>query len=386
MYKQKYLKYKDKYLTLKNQLAGSNTNGIHKASNDIINNIGSFSSCKEGINLLSSNKNLLANMNFTEINDSFNVKINIDETEVNLLGHIPTICTPQNQNNEQINECKRFYNKCKLLHLYNKYFGNYTNELVNGMVLNNMMFKTFYLQNNNDQINDQRFLISLGATRIGYRDFNTFNRNYFVLTQVIIPDGIQVIGSNAFINNNIRELIIPSTVTSINSDAFANNKINQLNIPHSVQFIGGFTNNQITELTIPSSVTTIGDRAFEDNQLTQLTIEPGVTTIGMDAFMGNQLTQLDIPSTVTFIDDGAFSWNKLTQLTIPSSVTTIGGYAFVNNQLTQLTIPSSVTSIGPEVFVYNPLTHLTIPNRFRDDITSILGKDDLDGITITYTD
>ena len=126
--------------------------------------------------------------------------------------------------------------------------------------------------------------------------------------------------------------------------------------------IYGKYDNKLTQVTIPESVTTIGPSAFMGNQLTRVTIPNSVTTIGPSAFMNNQLTQVTIPESVTTIGDNAFAFNKLNKVTFKdkSSVKTIGKEAFYKNQLTQVTIPDSVTTIGKYAFKKNQLTEVTI--------------------------
>ena len=64
---------------------------------------------------------------------------------------------------------------------------------------------------------------------------------------VIIPDGVQVIGAYAFKNISLTSVVIPNSVITIERDAFADNSL--------------------TSVTIPNSVTTIGDLAFYGNKL-----------------------------------------------------------------------------------------------------------------------
>ncbi len=153
---------------------------------------------------------------------------------------------------------------------------------------------------------------------------------------------------NFYINGElVTDLVVPDSVTSIGSDAFYNCT-------------------GLTSITIPDSVTSIGDYAFYScTGLTSVIIGNSVTSIGADAFRGCKgLTNVTIPDSVTSIGNYAFyNCTRLTSVTIGNSVKSIGNYAFYNcSGLTSVTIPDSVTSIGDSAF-YNctGLKEITMP-------------------------
>ena len=87
------------------------------------------------------------------------------------------------------------------------------------------------------------------------------------LNNIIIPEGVESIGSGAFDNcTSLSNIIIPNSVTSIGSKAFYNcTKLNNIIIPEGVTSIGIGAFNSCTSLSniiIPSSVETIGNNAF----------------------------------------------------------------------------------------------------------------------------
>lgn len=75
-------------------------------------------------------------------------------------------------------------------------------------------------------------------------------------TEVVIPEGVKVIGDHAFnYCRSLTNITIPDTVTRIGNHAF--------------EYCRGLTN-----ITIPRSVTSIGNYAFEDcDSLTRVTFE-----------------------------------------------------------------------------------------------------------------
>ena len=192
------------------------------------------------------------------------------------------------------------------------------------------------------------------------------------LTEVIIPEGLEIIGNSSFAScTGITELVLPSTLNSIEDWAF-------------YECLG------LTSMVLPENTKTIGAQAFhKSSNLATINIPEG-STIGGNAFNQSGLTNITI-NNVASIGDWAFSnCANLKDITIkdvenvngngfrpcPSlesvsfeNVETIGGWIFQNcatletvnlgdklqvieggafsgcTALTTLVIPSSVTSI-----------------------------------------
>ena len=94
-----------------------------------------------------------------------------------------------------------------------------------------------------------------------------------------------------------------------------------------------YTQETIKKVIISEGIQFIGSDAFEGSiSLEEIVIPNSVTTIGNCAFWDcTSLTSVTIPSSVTSIAMYAFiNCTSLTSVTIPSSVTSIGYYAFHN--------------------------------------------------------
>ena len=174
------------------------------------------------------------------------------------------------------------------------------------------------------------------------------------LTSINIPEGVTIIGEEAFFAcEGLTSISLPESVTSIGDSAFARCK-------------------GLTSIIIPKGVTGIGRRAFEGcENLKSISIPEGVTSIGEAAFESCKgLTSITIPEGVTSINDYTFdACRGLKQVNIPESVTSIGVWAFMNcSALAEITIPEGVKSIGVQAFSdCSSLTSINIP----ESVTSI---------------
>ncbi|MDE7140857.1 MAG: leucine-rich repeat domain-containing protein, partial [Treponemataceae bacterium] len=104
-------------------------------------------------------------------------------------------------------------------------------------------------------------------------------------------------------------------------------------------------NGSETDIVIPDGVTVIGNGAFAGNAaLTGVEIPAGVTSIGDGAFSGcAALTGVEIPATVTTIGADAFKGcTDLADMTIPATVTTIGKDALACGNLGTITFAGTV--------------------------------------------
>jgi hypothetical protein len=114
-------------------------------------------------------------------------------------------------------------------------------------------------------------LLSINNIRIEHGQFQNQN-----LTSVNIPNTVITIGNRAFKNNKLKSVTIPDNVTTIGTAAFQGNKLESINIPRSVRTIGlaAFASNKLISVIIPNTIETIGDSAFIFNKLIESVIIP----------------------------------------------------------------------------------------------------------------
>ena len=176
-----------------------------------------------------------------------------------------------------------------------------------------------------------------------------------LVTRVIIPNSVILIGNDTFQNNTLSSVTIGNNVTNIGSDAFSNNSLTLITLPNALVSIGNgaFIDNDLTSVIMGNNVTSIGNSAFKNNVITAITFPALLTSIGNNAFQNNALTNVIIPNSVNSLGNSAFQSNDLTAVTIGNNVTSIGNEAFIDNLLTSLIIPTSVNSIGSDAFKGN---------------------------------
>ncbi|MDE6550691.1 MAG: leucine-rich repeat domain-containing protein [Clostridia bacterium] len=260
-----------------------------------------------------------------------------------------------------------------------------------------------------------RFVVPSQVKSLSFNAFYTCQ----TLTQVVLPEGLEVIGAWALGNcYDLTDVNLPSTLKIIGFSAFGGAAISTLHIPASVEYIGpeafdfckqleqisvdehnnhfvvidgilytksldkivfvpyniqgdivvpqgvesirGFADRRsFTSITLPSSVTTIEEWAFNGcASLERVVMSNGVTSIGEHAFTDcSGLTDITLPGSIRVIGDSAFvNCIRLPNIALPSNVKSIGSYAFFGClSLSSIVIPNSVEQMGEFIFGENPM-------------------------------
>lgn len=211
------------------------------------------------------------------------------------------------------------------------------------------------------------------------------------LTSVTFPQGLEVIGREAFKNNDLKSLKLFSRVSHIEDNAFSENpQLNLVHIPNDHVSVGDnafpkghlWGGTRVNCFKIKQSAEHITVIKYKyvgpQNQVCprEVSIPNGITKIAPESFLGNKkerslsdIKSLVIPNSVISIGFRAFARNSLQSLIIPDSVLTIEESAFENNYLTSLVIGRGLTTIERSVFADNRLNFIELPDN--DNITSI---------------
>ena len=211
---------------------------------------------------------------------------------------------------------------------------------------------------------DKEFSIPEGVKAIGSRAFE----GNVKLTSISIPESLESIDANAYdylkkiqsiavAESNSAYKVVDGCLMSYDGKTFilytkgADNT--EFSIPEGVTIIGENAFSSATKLesiSIPDSVTTISDGAFKYcSKLLSVTIPNSVTSIGNSAFWNcSELASVSIGNSVLTIGESAFNrCKKLEFVTIPNSVTSLGGSAFWDcTSLRGIVIGKNVKSIG----------------------------------------
>ena len=224
-----------------------------------------------------------------------------------------------------------------------------------------------------------------------------------------VPDGVTVIGSNAFNSSKITGINMPNTLTEIKYGAFANcAELKNVTIPGSVTVIGhdAFNSSGLTGVDIPEGVESIGEYAFawcED--LARVSLSKTVKEIGESAFNNHgSLTNIDvhadneafksidgvllskdgknlvcypagkadeeyiIPNGVEIIGENAFeACTNLRRVVFASSVKEIEYGAFDELNLQEVIFNEGLEIIGEWAFAWcNDIVSIVIPSTVKD--------------------
>ena len=230
---------------------------------------------------------------------------------------------------------------------------------------------------------------------------------------MVIPEGVQTIGSYAFYKNSLENLTLPSTIISIGEGAFGD--INNLEsiicnaaTPPTLG-AGAFSININPVIKVPiSSIAAYrkasGWKVFTNYYGGEM-IADGITyrineKEAMVAAVEPSLTEANVPSTVEFegnqypvikINSYVFSGKtNLTAVTLSEGLVEIGAYAFYGcKTLESVTLPESLTTLGSGAFsgckslraVKIPSKVTTIPYNCFDGCSSLESVTIPEGVT-----
>lgn len=198
------------------------------------------------------------------------------------------------------------------------------------------------------------------------------------IKKVIIPEGVEVIGSYAFAScTALEEVVLPTTLKKIQSNAFAGcTKLKKINL-ENVQFINirAFYNCPLAELDL-SSLVAIGNGAFEfsdatdadgnavESKLRSLTLPVTAQSLGSRAFYNNvSLASVEFRAESVKLGEEAFaSCTSLASVTVNAPVIPVAAFEGCTN-LNNVTIGKDVAVVSSYAFANTRITRFNVDTR-----------------------
>lgn len=196
--------------------------------------------------------------------------------------------------------------------------------------------------------------------------------------KIVLPDGIRIIGRNAFDGARCKKIHIPNSVVEIGEGAFSGIEATQIKLPDNITVIKDYTFDftDLEKIHLPKNLHYIYLSAFEDcDWLEHIRLPKYVMIIQDRAFYGCfSLKSLHIPEYVAGIGKKAFSGCKaLSRITVSKRNLTFDSRDNCNAVIRTATdelvvggnktsIPNTVKRIGPHAFAGRQIEHIDIPN------------------------
>jgi uncharacterized repeat protein (TIGR02543 family) len=184
--------------------------------------------------------------------------------------------------------------------------------------------------------------LGLPVTKIADNAFDRFG-NPWLLTSMVIPEGIKIIGQNAFRSYSLTSISLPSTIERIEAYAFTFAQITTIHIPAHVSFIGlqNFSSStSLASITVDSTnewYTAQDGILFNKDMTTLLSFPPG-----------SLLLTYTVPSSVTMIEE--YSIRQVTRiqyLVFQNGLVELKAYSISScTALVSIIIPISVTTMA----------------------------------------
>lgn len=162
---------------------------------------------------------------------------------------------------------------------------------------------------------------------------------------LIVPENIDIIGSNACEYLNVEQVLLPNGLKRIEREAFAYSGLVSINIPESVQHIAERTflgNSKLKQVQLPNNLSVISKQSF---------------------YACKRLDQINMPSNLEVIEDEAFNETAIKSVTIPGTVKSVGDGAFAKSKTEHINIESRETQFHSRAFYECVLDDITIDNN-----------------------
>lgn len=166
---------------------------------------------------------------------------------------------------------------------------------------------------------------------------------------VTIPEGVEIIGNEAFVENeDLKEIKFPNSLCSIEDAAFKY----CLNL---------------RSISLPDNVKTIGKECFYGCESLEVISSLGeIEIISKEAFYGCNIQKVILPKSLKEIDDNAFnSNNNLYGISLPENMRRIGNSCFAFCSINQVCLNDCLLEIGDFCFFGCPIESIALPSSIE---------------------
>ena len=204
--------------------------------------------------------------------------------------------------------------------------------------------------------------------------------------EVIVEDGIETIGSNAFNGNKkLRRVVVPESVNIIWAGVFKDcSNLSEVVLPKHMDFISSFAFENcvsLKEITLPDGMTKLGDHAFAGcENLREVILPDTIVQLYGGVFEGcKNLEKVHLPSMAEGLDYGVENWiprvegnffkgcEKLKEVTIPKNIQKFMEQTFAGcTSIQKIVFENPDTMLGQDTFgrkaKYPEVLYETSPN------------------------
>lgn len=222
-----------------------------------------------------------------------------------------------------------------------------------------------------------------GASATGIPNGNFMNRSS--LKTILLPDGLNTIGSECFSATGLVEIVIPKSVISIGESCFYGCKSlvsAEVNGVSSLPYRCFYNCTGLNKVVIAEGLQSIGTNCFEyDASLAVVNLPSTLISIGSYAF-GNckALTEIVFPESLTSMEHNCFERCGLVKAILPEQLAFIGDNAFYDSQsMTEIVLPAKVYAYSNQFSNCRNITSITCRTATPPAIRS--GYDPFSGCT-----
>ena len=147
------------------------------------------------------------------------------------------------------------------------------------------------------------------------------------LISITIPENVEKMGNVFREAENLETVIFKGNkLRELENTFYGTTNLKNVVLPEGLEVIGDFCfeNSGIQKLKLPKSVKRIGVNAFHESGLESIELNDGLETIDKNAFWDSKLKSLEIPETVTFIGQSIIMGTGVTKLTLPDNLEKLG--------------------------------------------------------------